>query len=493
MAGALGAIAGYDEWGNPIEDQGTAPAPAQDGSVYGPSPYGDSPFQGSPYAEMGQVDTAAQGGYGASGGYPDLASQGGGQEDQGYGGYPQPSAAANEDAGVDEGDYLGGLSRALLPKDPGEVAGALDRYRTESQSARARQLELIQNASRRISEAGQPSKDAALLAWANQLMMPAATSGEGYARANQARAQEEARQQGIERLRAAALGDLDLAQGTAGVQGAAADYGGYKDQIGWGLDAAKARETINQRRQQQEELNAERLRQEQSRKDTLAENERYHQDLVDQRREADERGRYTWQPGLGPDPKDPNKQVPGIWKLPTRGDEEPTFSAEGTITNKTSAGPGGKKTDAEMRYERYVDLHKDDPSKTDTQIKQEALEFSAGRRKMSPSDAQLAGYKGAVAESLYASPPWTQAQIDARAKAIAESLLKAGESSENTQQNPGFRTNFPLPSQSSLPVIDRKNAVGVIAAPPMDQRTPGRVYQTPKGPMTWTGTGWRPQ
>lgn len=30
------------------------------------------------------------------------------------------------------------------------------------------------------------------------------------------------------------------------------------------------------------------------------------------------------------------------------------------------------------------------------------------------------------------------------------------------------------------------------SAPPMAQRTPGKVYSTPRGPMTWTGTGWRP-
>lgn len=30
------------------------------------------------------------------------------------------------------------------------------------------------------------------------------------------------------------------------------------------------------------------------------------------------------------------------------------------------------------------------------------------------------------------------------------------------------------------------------AAPPMAARVVGKVYQTPKGPMTWTGSGWKP-
>ena len=29
-------------------------------------------------------------------------------------------------------------------------------------------------------------------------------------------------------------------------------------------------------------------------------------------------------------------------------------------------------------------------------------------------------------------------------------------------------------------------------APPAGSRTPGKVYETPQGPMTWTGTGWLP-
>lgn len=32
----------------------------------------------------------------------------------------------------------------------------------------------------------------------------------------------------------------------------------------------------------------------------------------------------------------------------------------------------------------------------------------------------------------------------------------------------------------------------IMQAPPADQRKPNTVYQTPKGPMKWTGTGWLP-
>jgi hypothetical protein len=42
---------------------------------------------------------------------------------------------------------------------------------------------------------------------------------------------------------------------------------------------------------------------------------------------------------------------------------------------------------------------------------------------------------------------------------------------------------------AGLPDPPARNDV-MPAIPPADQRSPGSIYSTPKGPMKWTGTGW---
>lgn len=54
---------------------------------------------------------------------------------------------------------------------------------------------------------------------------------------------------------------------------------------------------------------------------------------------------------------------------------------------------------------------------------------------------------------------------------------------------------LPYPDTPTFGVNTRQlpQAAGAQPAPPPQQRQPGMTYQTPKGPMKWTGTGWLPQ
>jgi len=52
------------------------------------------------------------------------------------------------------------------------------------------------------------------------------------------------------------------------------------------------------------------------------------------RKAALEQGRYQWSPGTQPNPKDPNNPIQGMWRLPTRGDEQPTFIPGDSLTGK---------------------------------------------------------------------------------------------------------------------------------------------------------------
>jgi hypothetical protein len=70
-------------------------------------------------------------------------------------------------------------------------------------------------------------------------------------------------------------------------------------------------------------------------------------------REKVEQGRYTYQPGMGPDPADPTSQVQGVYKLPTKGDEQPTFTPGINLTGKPAAG-GAMGSREGVQFQRVV-------------------------------------------------------------------------------------------------------------------------------------------
>jgi hypothetical protein len=79
----------------------------------------------------------------------------------------------------------------------------------------------------------------------------------------------------------------------------------------------------------------------------LAETRRYHDETLNQ-------GRYSWSAGMGPDPTDPTKQVAGMYRLPTKGGEEPQFIAGQTLTTKTNGAPAVPPDVTNMLAERVM-------------------------------------------------------------------------------------------------------------------------------------------
>lgn len=70
-------------------------------------------------------------------------------------------------------------------------------------------------------------------------------------------------------------------------------------------------------------------------------------------------GKYTWQSGVGPDPSDPTKQIPGMYRLPSSGSETPQFMPGVTATTKPEAGMLGATAAGTTS-----DIHGDDYLKT---------------------------------------------------------------------------------------------------------------------------------
>lgn len=80
---------------------------------------------------------------------------------------------------------------------------------------------------------------------------------------------------------------------------------------------------------------------------SLAETRRFHDESLNQ-------GRYTWGAGMGPDPADPTKQVAGMYRLPSKGDEAPQFIAGQTLTTKQNGAPTIPPDVTQMLAERVM-------------------------------------------------------------------------------------------------------------------------------------------
>ena len=76
-------------------------------------------------------------------------------------------------------------------------------------------------------------------------------------------------------------------------------------------------------------------------------------------------------------------------------------------------------------------------------------------------------------------------------KAAVDKLAPEGFEKKGTY---GFRKFAPVGgARASGPITPAAPAQAAPAGvPPPQQRTQGRVYETPRGPMKWTGTGWVP-
>jgi len=97
-------------------------------------------------------------------------------------------------------------------------------------------------------------------------------------------------------------------------------------------------------------------------------------------------------------------------------------------------------------------------------------------------------------KTLESKAQWEATQI---AKQIADAKLLAGELPEGLKKYDGMGAGDIYRSLIADPEWQRRTRLSTAtsataAIPPAGQRQVGQVYQTPKGPMVWRGTGWAP-
>lgn len=68
--------------------------------------------------------------------------------------------------------------------------------------------------------------------------------------------------------------------------------------------------------------------------------DKYRTRMLELREQEIAQGKYTWQPGMGPDANDPTKQVAGSWRFPTKSDEDPKFIPGAVMIGKPGSGSG---------------------------------------------------------------------------------------------------------------------------------------------------------
>lgn len=105
---------------------------------------------------------------------------------------------------------------------------------------------------------------------------------------------------------------------------------------------------------------------------------------------------------------------------------------------------------------------------------------------LSKDPAKLAQARIVAADTLQKTRNVAQA-----AQAFMQAMgLQQGSTLQNVSNGNPFTSDMQIvPPVGATPAASQQAAPQ--PAPPPQQRQPGQVYQTPRGPMTWTGTGWR--
>jgi hypothetical protein len=95
-----------------------------------------------------------------------------------------------------------------------------------------------------------------------------------------------------------------------------------------------------------------------------------------------------------------------------------------------------------------------------------------------------------AAELWQSGPEGVRGNPDAAIQEAIAELRANGAPRTDTSWLPSTR-HLGLPPQGAQPPA-RTEGAAPEAVPPPAQRERGRIYETPRGPMIWTGTGWRP-
>ena len=102
-----------------------------------------------------------------------------------------------------------------------------------------------------------------------------------------------------------------------------------------------------------------------------------------------------------------------------------------------------------------------------------------------------AGHMGSVAavtpeeQQRYGLPPDSYVILKGRSHPTFDKAVAAEQARGSQVVKKGDRY-FSVPTAPAAPAAPAE------AVPPAAQRVPGQVYDTPRGKMTWTGTGWIP-
>lgn len=399
--------------------------------------------------------------------------------------YDFGNSAQNADDSNDDAEGALAAAGKNLIGNPEDVAGAFSRAQATRDAATQRQLQLLRTARSRIPPASGGGLNPQLAAAAALLSTPGNFGqGLGGAFAAYGNAQDREEQDALRRARE--LGQYDLAEGDIGTKGADADYNILKERFGLGERAANAAAIIKQRQQAAldraaatrdasaqraaatRETNARIAADAAARADILrdaaADRDARARDATDQRREAADKA--TYQPGPGPDPKDPSKQIQGMWELPARRGEPPVFHAEGTF----SRGAG-----ATTRISALAQLTKDHQNGL---ISDE--DFDAGRKKLThfADTDRLIATTGADGKTV-----WTKSS-NAEGKEVG--TRGTGARAPALQQNieymiqKGLFQDSPEGRQAAMQVI-RQSGNSTISYQNLIERVRDRLAKTGKG------------
>lgn len=197
--------------------------------------------------------------------------------------------------------------------------------------------------------------------------------------------------------------------------------------------------------------------------DHLFQQAKFHLDQYQRMRPGEEakleQEKYQWQPGYGQDPENPDKQVAGAWRLPTRTGEQPQFIPGATITGK-SGGP--------TALMKNVDYMVSSGLAPDRQAAFNIIHQSVN------SPAVFERLVQAQQKFLSGTPEWggkTSDEIREKAiKDIRENQRQVLQQSQQGSPAPAAQTKQPQPMPASQKDLKA-----------------GELYMTGKGPATWNG------
>jgi hypothetical protein len=292
------------------------------------------------------------------------------------------------------------------------------------------------------------------------------------------------------------------------VQGADADFNILKERLGLGERGAQQAAIIKER--QQRDLDRVAAARDTNARLATAEAQRVAEQAARDRELAEYRNRdkYTFDPNLYtvPDPNDPTKTVTGRYRKGADGELTFVPTPGAVQVTKPGSGRGGQSV-YETRITDLMSATGLPRNDVVLRLNQKGLTAEQWDKDVAVETARLGPLGKPNTTGKY--QPWpsddelrNQAEANVR-KRVAGSLKATGTPPPLTGSAPSL-VNSPYPAKvapTAAPVVPAPafnhatppapQPSAPQPAPPAAQRVPGTVYQTPKGPLTWTGTGWR--